>query len=358
MWFEFQNAGIIPPAAQFKERLLERIRRIETAPERPKLIPFIESIIEEKVRTNAPKGSIQVYRSLVRQIEAYQKARRKSITFEGLTAAFMADFTAFLVSSPLESTNQVGYSDSYIHKTLTTLKMFARLADKRGYYENAPILKASLGIRKREKDTVYLNEREIEHLFELDLADRLSKVRDAFLIGCLTGLRYSDYSTIKPENFRAIEHNGKEVKCLVITTQKTKQQVILPVVNPMLIELLDRNGWKAPGRISNQRLNTYLKELAQLAGFTQTIEINEYRGGKHQKTSMEKWELISSHTARRSFATNAYKRGLPASEIMKFTGHTTMQSFMKYIKVTGEESAVVLSEHEFFTGKTKLKVVR
>ena len=125
----------------------------------------------------------------------------------------------------------------------------------------------------------------------------------------------------------------------------------------MLRAILEKHGWKAPKAISAQKFNDYVKELCREAGFTQTIEINEYRAGRQEKKAFQKWELISSHTARRSFATNAFKAKLPPADIMKFTGHTTIASFMKYLKVTTEETAVYLSEHEFFTGKPTLKVV-
>lgn len=347
LWDEYQAQGILPTAKEFKAELTNRLHNVHQ--EAPSLLPFIQQVIEERQRMNKPAGSIQVYKNCLKNLEDYQAERKKALNFDVLNDAFVNDFTVFLFAQ--------NFADSYVHKILTTLKMFVRLADKRGIYEGSPLLKASLAVKKRERDNIYLTEAEIQTLYNLELTGRLANVRDLFLLGCFTGLRFSDYSQIRPENIQTIEHGEKQVQCLVMTTKKTKQRVVLPLVNPMLLAILDRYNWKAPKRISNQKLNSYLKELGREAGFTGEVEINEYKAGEHHKRSCPKWELITSHTARRSFATNAYKRGVPVPDIMKFTGHTTVASFMKYIKVTTEETAVILAEHEFFTGKTKLKAI-
>jgi integrase len=186
---------------------------------------------------------------------------------------------------------------------------------------------------------------------DLSANPRLERTRDLFLIGAFTGMRFSDYSEIRPENIRPIEDGGKTVTCIVKTTQKTGRKVFIPMTNPNLIAILERNGMKAPPKISNQKLNDYTKELCQIAGFDSPVEITEFRAGRQSSQVFKKYELVGTHTARRSFATNALKRGLPINEIMKFTGHTTMASFLKYVKTTGEETAVSLADHQFFTGK-------
>lgn len=347
LFFDYAAKGIIPSLEKFKEDWQARNNQIQE--EESELLPFIKQIIEERKGMNRPTGSIQVYKNCLGHLESYQTAKRKPLTFGSLTQTFLADFTAYLFSKD--------YSDSYTHKILTTLKMFVRQAEDRGICENCPLLKAKLQVQKREGDNVYLNEVELKYLFNMPLEGRLANVRDLFLIGCLTGLRVSDFSKIKPENIQQIEHLGKTVECVVMTTKKMKQKAILPLVHPMLRAIMERNGWKSPKPISDQKLNDYLKELCQKAGFTQDVEINEYKAGRHERNTYKKWELVTTHTARRSFATNAFKSGLPVASIMSFTGHTTVASFMKYIKVTTEETAVLLSEHEFFTGKPKLKVV-
>lgn len=350
---QYVAQGQFPTPQQFKEDWLKRFR-----PDRAKedeapalgLFEFMQALIQERKGMNRPGSSLLVYGNCKNNLEAYQKAKGKALTFEGLNSAFLADFVAWLFAQ--------GFSDAYTHKNISTLKMFVREAENRGVTQACPLLKVKIPVSKRSKDTVYLNERELEHLFSLELEGKLANVRDLFLIGAYTGLRFSDFTQVKAENIQPIESNGKTVDCLVITTQKTKQKTVLPLTNPILRAILERNGWKAPRVISNQKLNNYLKELAQEAGFTQEVEISEYKAGRQEKKTVQKWELISSHTARRSFATNAFKKGLPPAQIMKFTGHTSVQTLMKYIKAGLEETAVELSEHAFFTGKAPLKVAK
>jgi integrase len=89
--------------------------------------------------------------------------------------------------------------------------------------------------------------------------------------------------------------------------------------------------------LSNQKFNEYVKEVCKLAGINDPIEVQKTRGGVRKKEIKEKWELTTSHTARRTFASNLYLEGVPIKFIMKFTGHKTIQSFMSYIHVTDEE---------------------
>lgn len=100
--------------------------------------------------------------------------------------------------------------------------------------------------------------------------------------------------------------------------------------------------------ISQQKFNDYLKEVCELAGINDLITFYQTRGEKREQITLPKYQLITSHTARRSFATNAFKAGLPSISIMKITGHKTERSFLKYIKITKEENAKLIMEHHFF----------
>lgn len=344
--YDFRLMGGMPEPEVFKKALIAKIG-IRQKPEeaKPTLFDFIRLFIEERQAMNRPQGSIQVYQNCLNNLEAYTKERRRKLDFGDISEAWKNDFLTYLFAQ--------NFSNSYIHKILSTLKTIMRDAWKRGITEEDNFAKISLGISKKSGDKIYLTEAEIDVLARLQLEDnpRLDKVRDLFVIGCLTGQRYSDYDQIKPENIRPIEHEGKTVECWVFTQRKTGQKVFLPLVNPTLRRILEKHGNRGPKVPTNQKINEYLKDLAQLAGFTQKVEISEFKAGRQEKSIYDKWQLVSTHTARRSFATNAYKRGMPVADIMKFTGHTTVASFMQYLKLSHEETAVKQSEHDFFTGK-------
>ena len=132
-----------------------------------------------------------------------------------------------------------------------------------------------------------------------------------------------------------------------IKTAKTDQVVIIPL-HPFVKEIFEKNNGSTPPIISNQKMNDYLKELGEKAELTENVLINSTVGGQKQHHTFKKYELITSHTARRSFATNAYLNGVPTISIMKITGHNTEKAFMTYIKMSQEENANKLSNHPFF----------
>ena len=109
-----------------------------------------------------------------------------------------------------------------------------------------------------------------------------------------------------------------------------------------------------PPTISNQKMNDYLKEIAKKVDSLKVpVEVEGIKGGLKTTEQKQKWELVTTHTARRSFATNVYKSGFPAISLMKITGHRTEKSFLLYIKVTPEENAHKLLDH---WNKSVLKV--
>jgi len=137
------------------------------------------------------------------------------------------------------------------------------------------------------------------------------------------------------------------VKVVNISQTKTKHQVTLPV-SQKLQAIIDKYQGKGIPKLSNQKLNKHVKEIVRTAGIVQQVTITEHRGGKMHVRKYAKWELVSSHTARRSFATNAVLSGIPALEVMKFTGHRSMASFLQYVRITGQETAVNYASHPFF----------
>ena len=116
-------------------------------------------------------------------------------------------------------------------------------------------------------------------------------------------------------------------------------------IHPEVRRIWDEYDGKLPNVISNQKFNQYIKEVCQAVGITDSVLKSITRGGKKITTAYEKWQLVSSHTARRSFATNLYRQGLPVVTIMAITGHRTEGAFLKYIKVGKEEHAEMLLKH-------------
>jgi integrase len=110
------------------------------------------------------------------------------------------------------------------------------------------------------------------------------------------------------------------------------------------------DGFDISTPVSDQKINKHIKEVARLAGITQPVEGAKLIDHRAVVGFYPKCDLITTHTARRSAATNMYKAGIPTISIMRITGHTTEKSFMKYIKITAEENAELMARNAFFAG--------
>ena len=117
-----------------------------------------------------------------------------------------------------------------------------------------------------------------------------------------------------------------------------------------MLEILAKYENNLP-KTYEQKLNKYIKEVAKMAEITEPIEVEQMENGRLVKNVVPKNELVKTHTARRSGATNMYLAGIPAISIMKITGHKTEREFMKYIKASEEETAIELMNHPYFSGK-------
>ena len=163
----------------------------------------------------------------------------------------------------------------------------------------------------------------------------MEKYRDVFLIGCYTAQRYSDYSRISPEHFQTTSSGNKVIDLVQV---KTKQRVLIPLLFPELEVLLQKYKYKVP-RTVEQPFNRAIKKIGELAGIDKDIVLTESIGGEVKERVVKKYELMTSHTARRTGATNLFLLGYSLLQITKVTGHTTTESLMDYIKVSLEENA-------------------
>jgi integrase len=204
---------------------------------------------------------------------------------------------------------------------------------------NYEFRKGYFSYAEEDKDAVALSDKEIIRLYKFNLKGNktLEQVRDFFVFQSFVGLRYQDASTINPENI--VEIDGDIF--IKTITQKTNELVIIPC-NPIVLEIFKKyesNPNRLPRAYANQVFNRYLKEVCRQAGFTE-------KGRLSTDPKKELWECTSSHTSRRSFATNLYLDGYPVNEIMKCTGHKTEKAFWKYIRVSKLDSAKRLLKHQ------------
>ena len=194
----------------------------------------------------------------------------------------------------------------------------------------------------KESDQVVLSTSDIKHVYQVSIKDdRTRFIRDLFVLTCYTGFRYSDYVQYSPENIIA---SGT---ILQAHTRKTGEMVCIPL-HPVAKEILERI-FKSPMRIpTNAGMNRAIKRVMKLCAFTTDVRRTYNHNGQTVFEVSKKWENISCHTARRSFATNAYLAGVPTMDIMKMTGHRTELSFRKYVRVDKLQTAERNISHPFF----------
>lgn len=308
-----------------------------TGPKKLGLLDWMNLEIEI-MKANQKKGSIQVYKALVNHLTDFSKTRRYKLFFETITIDFYEQFKEYLLCEKKLLTNTVG-------KQIKTLKTFLNLATEKGVNTNLAYKSRLFKSLQENVDHIYLTEEELDKLSQLDLSGKkyLDRVRDLFLIGCHTGLRFSDFTQLKKENLQ----KDKKTFFFNVKTTKTSERVVIPVKS-VVKEIWDKYNGELPRAISNQKMNEYVKEMAKFSGITESVIVKKTSGKETRVSIKPKCDLVSTHTARRSFATNAYLSGIPAISIMKLTGHRTESSFMKYIKVSQERNAQLLSNHPFF----------
>jgi integrase len=292
---------------------------------------IFEYIKESKIRKSEKTGEALTWRSkqkyiqLKNVIDEYCQDREiKELLFEDLNTNFYNDFVNYLENKNMAK-NTVG-------KYISLLKTVIINAEKKGIEVNKDY--NNFRVLKEDVFNIYLTDEELKKIEDVVLPQPLSYTRDLFLIGCYTGLRYSDFSRLTTDN---IENGNIRIK-----QQKTGADVIIPLLSDYVKKLIEeKTNYKVP---ASQVMNRRLKDICKRAGINGIIKKTRTEGGKRIEHSFEKWEMVTNHTARRSFATNLYKKNVPSISLMKLTGHTTETAFLKYIKIDNEENAELIKE--------------
>lgn len=327
-----------PPSVRDLRRLLDiAFKRINTPGQN--FLRYISDFIESsKTRTNPKTGrtisplTLKKYKSTMNHLKHFCSSTGKYTEFEEIDSQFYHEYMNFLAQEYNLSVNSIG-------KDIACIKAFLNDATDKGINKNRLFQSSKFSAISEKSDSIYLNLEELNQLYQLDLTANktLEKVRDLFLIGCFTGLRYSDFSVLNSEH---IVNNRIQIE-----TYKTGETVIIPL-HPIVKSIFQKYYYSLPKSLSNQKTNLYLKEVGKrVTDLSSIVTKRITKGGLRLLQKQPKYQLITTHTARRSFATNLYLDNFPAISIMKITGHRTEGAFMRYIKITPEENAVKLDQH-------------
>jgi integrase len=267
----------------------------------------------------------------LRLVQKFAAQSLLQFSFNEIDMTFYHNFDKFMRS--------LGLNGNSRGKHFKEIKAVMREAIDRDYKVNMAFQKKSFKVIRSQPDSIFLNDDEIRKILGLKLDNRLERLRDLFIMACFVGARHSDWHQINCKNISL--EKGKEI--LKLKQQKTSDVTHVPV-HPVVRMILHKYGEDLPKVISNQKFNEAVKEICQLAELgTTTID----------KQTTPKWREVTTHTARRSFATNAYlSRSMDVYQIMKCTGHKTESSFLRYLKLNGKDFAIQAADSSFFTNNS------
>lgn len=344
------------------DKVIERLKALKVpVTKKDESSTFIYDFIDKYIRehsTTREEGSLQVYRSLKKHLQDFQKHTKQKVTFDKINYSFFQAFQSFLITASGTTINKKGetvpripISNHTAGKQLSTLKTFLGYARKEGVQVNDKY--KDFSIKRETLEVIALTNKEFESLFYLDLKGnkKLSQVRDVFCFGCTTGLRFSDLNQLKREHIKEDE--------IRLTVTKTKQPLTIPLTDYSKSILAKYAKQLKPlPVISNQKMNDYLKELCNIAGITEPIEIVRFQGTKKIVNTYPKYELIGSHTGRKTFATLSLERGMSAEQVMAIGGWKDYKSFKRYVNVTDQlKKIVMLKAWGGGLSQAKLKII-
>lgn len=330
-----------------KEWIAEFIRQYESG----------ERLKRRSTKSISP-NTIKSYKGTLSQLEAYEKESHKVIDFDDVTMDFYDGWKTFFIKKK--------YSPNTIGKHVKNLKTFLFAAEDMKLTTNTDFKSSRFVVDREDVDNVYLTEERIRELYNFnpmdteqlaacigrlpekdrkrmeELTERESSrkafdvCKDVFLIGCLTGQRVSDYKRIN-NNMIVKLMDGREYIC--IRQEKTDKEIYIPL-DPRVTVLLNKYGGSLP-KVYDQKINKRIKIVGHLLGWTEPAEVSEHHGNMTVDNGKKFYECIKTHTARRTFATNAYKNGVALSSIMAITGHSSEAMLRKYLKLDNKERAML-----------------
>lgn len=330
--------------------------------ENPSLISYYQkkiegmqdgSFVQPKNGKKYEQGTISSHITCLKCLQEFDRVYKRITYFTDINNTWYDEYVKFLLDEQ-EIFNDKGKLD-YVKeplgantigsKHIKNLKFIMKRALKEEV-SNSTEYDKDYFVRPREDSfAIALSENELHKIYETKALNEKEEItKDLFLVGAYTCLRYSDFSTIKPNNFKTIIREGETIEVIEKATHKTKDRPIIPILWDELKEILQKYNYNLP-YINSADLNENIKNIAQRAGINKIEEYHRTKGGITELIQEPRYNLISSHTARRSGATNLILRGYTYDEVRKITGHSSNDMLKNYIKIDGEDNAVSMAKN-------------
>jgi len=312
----------------------------------PYLLAYIRQYCEENTRKGLKTAGHVLYDFITGSSACswdkidWSKAKAKDVRFERIDWDFRSKLIRYCFAQ--------NFSVNYTQAIVKRFGQFVNQSRKDAHHSNSiskehgwGIIQTA-GVEKAKNLPVALTLDELTRLASLPLSGMDEKIRDCFLIGCLSGQRWSDYGFI----------NQFQVRDGLLTIHQQEKTESFAEVELDLFEgllpyslgdLLAKYGNQSPiitegakgiNYTADVAINKRIKELCKTAGITEKIRWSDDKGGKSKQYTMHKYEQMGTHTGRRTFATVWYNLGMPCEEICSVTGHATTTQLMEYIGAT------------------------
>ena len=319
-----------------RESLNNKLQGAAKQNEQP--LDLINTYIEVN-RVLLQPNTLKKFATLRNHLIDFQKRYKFKITFDSLnTIRFDEHYRAYLL-------NDLNHLNTSVAKDIIILKVFLNWAVRCGYTANTEYKKFKA--KEPETDLIALDEAELMQLYNYDFSANihLEQVRDVFCFQCFTGLRFSDVKKLTKENVKD--------DIISIFVQKTSKTLKVPL-NDYSLELMQKYDFKLPV-ITNQKTNEQLKKICKIAGINTMVMTTKFKGVEVIREIKPKFELITTHTGRRTFITLSLERGMTPELIMEITGQKTYREFKKYLKLTERVVTTVMTN--VWRKEPNLKVV-
>jgi len=278
-----------------------------------------EEFIDSSKVTKA-YNTLKTYTTTLNFLKEYSSEKKIKLFFDSIDSSFFESLTTYAFEEKKISNN-------YFSKLIAILKTFMKWSLDKGYHESLNFEKFKA--TEQEIEVIYLTMDELMKLYNHEFeSHKLEKVRDTYCFGCFTGLRFSDIKNLKPSNIFE-DH-------ISLTIKKTKtiaHKIPLNNFSKSILEKYIGTIYEPIPQISDVKFNKYIKECCSEAEINEQISITRYIGQKRIDKTVPKHELITSHTARKTFVTNSLVLGMKEMVVRNITGHKKEASFRRYVKI-------------------------
>ncbi len=337
---EYELKGKMPTMQQVKEAFNEQVKiktpvsAEEQISEEVRFWDVYDTFIKETGRLKSwTKASYQKFAAVRKHLLDFDK----NVNFSTFDENGLNRYMNYLQT-------ELSMLNSTVDNQIAFVKWFLRWSYEKGYHDNAGYITFRPKLKDTQKKVIFLTDAELDAIKNYAIPPTkqyLERVRDVLIFCCYSGLRHSDVYNLKKSDIKD-DH-------IEVTTVKTADSLIIELNNH------SRAIWnkykdvafpdnKALPVISNQKMNDYIKELGELAGIDTPVRITQYRGNEREDVVLPKYQLLSTHTGRKTFICKALALGIPVQIVMKWTGHSDYKTMKPYIDVADEIRASAMNK--------------